>query len=127
MRRATLLLFTATLLCAQDPPPAGSIHGVVRDDATGLPLPGALVQALHRSAASGALAVTIGEQGRVQTDDQGRYNFTGLLPGSFQLIAFHDRHKTATRTIQLTAGQDLAVDFRLPALSDHFRPRPGRK
>lgn len=71
--------------------------------------------------------VTLGENGKpvhnvlitvlqlkrtVNTDDDGRYEITGLPPGKYDIVAHLDRVPDVVRSVDLTAGET-TVDFRI--------------
>ncbi len=71
--------------------------------------------------------VTLGESGKpvhnvlitivqlkrtVNTDDDGNYEFTGLPPGRYDVVAQLDRNPDMTRTADLTSG-DATLDFQI--------------
>jgi len=115
MRRALTLLFAAGLLCAQPPKPpdaapakpVGTIHGVVKDADTGEPLPGFRV---GTSEAVGDIRYTRSSN----TDGEGRYTLGGLSPGSLLVNAFDSQHQQVEQRVQLSAGQDLTLNFLIP-------------
>jgi protocatechuate 3,4-dioxygenase beta subunit len=76
-----------------------AVRGIVRN-AAGEPVPGA--------------PVYLGELRTVRTDTQGRFEFYGLAPGWYHLLAsFEDEIPTAanSRRVQLAEGQDLTEDL----------------
>jgi hypothetical protein len=126
MRRATLLLLAAYLACAQTGrPPAASIHGVVRDAGTGAPVPDVWVQAAllqNPLAGGGAAIVRTGPRppGGSSTDDKGLYSLTDLPYGPVLVSVRNPRFQTVSRRVELSAGQDMTLDFPFPAT----RPSP---
>ena len=112
MRRVPFLLLAATLLSAQPPSSTTSIHGIVKDEATGLPIPNAVVHAAHRWAASED-SMILQDVGRAEVDDEGRYVFPSLGPGDYRIVA-NAGVNAAIRDVQLAAGQDLSVDLIIP-------------
>jgi len=95
--RALLLFFAASLACAQ----TGAVHGIVKDEATGQPLPGLTVQSTGRTKA-------------VDTDPQGRYAIAEVPAGAIEIIAHDSRHPRVARKVQLQPNEDLEVDFLIP-------------
>lgn len=47
----------------------------------------------------------------VSTDDEGQYEFTGLPPGRYDVLAHLDRVPDIVRTVELTAGKTETLDF----------------
>ena len=132
MRWAPLLLIFGGGLCAQDTPKAGTVHGVVTDEATGLPVRGVLVQAAQRrELPGGAMIMTV--RGGKTTDDQGRYVLTDVVPGTPVITVHQASNWGITHSIALGAGQDVEVNFSMPAtpriagrvLDDNRRPVKG--
>ncbi len=75
----------------------GSISGVVRDAATGKPIPEAFIS---------------DQRAFVKTDSEGRYTLKGLAAGRHELRVMPPAQ--ASRALTLSAGQELTgVDFRL--------------
>ena len=97
MRRALFLFFAVSTACAQ----TAAIHGIVKDAATGQPLPGLTVQ-------------TTGRTKPVDTDSQGRYAIAEVPTGAVAVIAHDSRHPRVTRNVQLQPNDDLEVDFLSP-------------
>lgn len=99
------LLAAAALVaaaCAQNDAPAGSIHGVVRDIASGAPVANAQV-----AATSGG-----GKPVFTASDQQGNYSFRGLAPGRISLVAGGNPADSMAVPVErkyviLEGGQDL--------------------
>ena len=110
MRRALLLLFAAWLVSAhQDtPPPAGAIHGVVKDRYTGAPIADYSIQFVRDD---GVQSV---EWGTATTDDDGHYRCPSVPTGKIRVVAGGSIADKVTRNVELADGQDLAVDFLIP-------------
>jgi iron complex outermembrane receptor protein len=49
----------------------------------------------------------------VDTDDNGKYEFTALPPGKYDVLAHLDRVPDVVQSIQLTAGADATLDFQI--------------
>lgn len=98
-----LLLALATFLvvqsvCAQG---TGNISGYVKDP-SGSSVPGVTVTALMKEE---------GTSREVQTDEQGLYNFVGLLPGHYEVSFKAPGFETLVRSdIELTVGQFVRLD-----------------
>src|ERR1035438_799790 len=121
MRRTMPLLFAAWLLFAQPPKPpdaaparpSGSIHGVVKDAVTGAPLPDFNILAVpSRSAAADT---RVGPRMTAVTDSEGRYVYSKIPPGSYRVSVQLSRRPVMSQSIQLSAGQDVSLDFLIPA------------
>lgn len=123
MRRTLPLLFAAWLLGAQskpsDPPgkpkPTGAIHGVVKNEATGAPVTDYTIRAWWPLVVEGDPSRSFSGGGFATTDDDGRYSFASVLPGAVHMSAGKGQVVTIYRTVQVADGQDLAVDFTIPA------------
>jgi hypothetical protein len=114
-------LLSACTLAAQPKPGAGSIEGHVLNSLTGEPLRKATVIAILTSSPMRQLAD--------DTDAAGKFQFTGLPPGTYKLSAsragFLDH--AAHRPISLAANEDVAdSEIRLPP-QGVIGPRPGRR
>ena len=49
----------------------------------------------------------------VDTDDDGKYEFTDLPPGKYEVLAHIDRVPDVVQSIELTAGGDATLDFQI--------------
>ncbi|MCW5801101.1 MAG: carboxypeptidase regulatory-like domain-containing protein [Deltaproteobacteria bacterium] len=76
--------------------PGGVIEGIVRDDRTKQPVPGAIVSA-RRDAGQMMLAEGGGRMATAGPD--GKFRLTGLRPGAYDLDAREDRRHTKSPTI----------------------------
>jgi hypothetical protein len=96
----------------------GSISGVIRAADTGLPIRGADIRLSAPGLQGGARGAF--------TDGDGRYEFSGLPDGQYQLVASKVRYMTMTygqtrageegRTVQVASGRRVEnIDFALPA------------
>ena len=82
----------------------GTISGVVRDAQQGV-VPGAAVS---------VQSTETGTTRRAVTDNAGRYRFTQISPGEYQVQAEMNGFQTEVRTgVTLNVGSDLVVDFGL--------------
>src|SRR4051812_22286569 len=102
MRRATLLLLLALRLGAQ----TGSIHGVVKDQATGAPLAGVEVRTAQ------PVGIGVGADGELRpgiTNAEGQFKIAKLAAGSLLLEAVQRGVAPVRRRIILAAGSDLTV------------------
>jgi len=130
MRCIVALLLLLGALAAQTPTPEqkGTIHGVVKDT-TGAPVAGIAVSARRSPGARVPITAILGPANAV-TNDAGAYTFADLAPGNYTLKTARD---PATKVIQLNAGQQVVVDFLIPAnpiicgrvLDSNKRPVPG--
>ena len=77
-----------------------TLHGTVTLSSSGKPVHNVLITVLQ-------LKRTI------STDDDGRYEFTDLPPGKYDVVAQLDRVPDVVRTTDLTAGQTSTVDFQI--------------
>lgn len=105
MRRAGFVLLAAGLLYAQ--PPTGSIHGIVKDAVTGAPLSDFTIQVTQQG--------IVNKTPTTLSDDEGLYSLANIVAGSLTVIARNNRRETVTRTVQLNPGDDLPLDFVIPA------------
>jgi len=121
MRALVTLALLAGVLVAQtgDPDAKGTIRGVVRDS-NGLPVSGISVEALlgvePRTIVMGHISGRMG--GRTvncATDDGGKYALTALDAGTYYLRTERDPDNGAYRPVKLAAGQEVALDFVVPA------------
>lgn len=96
----------------------GVITGIIRAADTGLPIRGADIRLTGADQPGGARGAF--------TDGNGRYEFTGLPDGTYQLLASKVRYMTMSygqtrtgeegRTVQVMGGQRVEnIDFALPA------------
>ena len=49
----------------------------------------------------------------VDTDDDGKYEFTDLPPGKYEVLAHIDRVPDVVQSVELTAGGDATLDFQI--------------
>lgn len=92
-------LLIGTLSAASDPPKKGSISGTVITTTTGKPMPGERVFVEWSNALS------------AESDADGHFKIANLNAGTYTLTI----HPTyATKTVQLSQGEDLTVAFRVP-------------
>ncbi len=77
-RVALLLGAAAAFLCGQTPPATASLHGIVRDASTGVPLADAEVLLLNGA-----------ERTEATTDAEGLFAFSGLPVGPTRIRVFH--------------------------------------
>lgn len=109
------------------------VRGVVLDDASGEPVPGASVELVPQGTAL-YQALRQGGLHRTATDPQGRFELFGLDAGRFELRARHDDY--ATTTDRFSLDRDEAVDLgevmlepgvrlRATLVDREGQPRPG--
>jgi len=92
-------LFVSLTAVAQGSVAMGMIHGTVQIEPSGI-------------AARNAV-VTIAELKRsVLTDENGVYEFKGIVPGKYHLFSHLDRVPDLIKTVEVSAG-DQTVDFDL--------------
>ena len=122
MRGVVALAFLAGVLGAQTTAPDAkcTIRGVVRDT-NGLPVSGITVEAIL-GVEPRTIVMGNGISGRMSgrtvnsaTDDGGKYALTGLDPGSYFLRTERDPDNGAFKRVKLDAGQEVALDFVVPA------------
>ena len=97
----TLLALLPT--ASQAVTPAGTIDGVVKD-ALQRPIPGAQ---LRLESSDGRVA------GRTVTDDQGRFAFTVVAPGTYVVVGVKDGFETATSVVTVSAEAGGSVELAL--------------
>jgi hypothetical protein len=101
-----VILLAAGALYAQDvqtpPAPTGSISGVVQFEGTGKPVEG------------GFVVIDPGNK-NTKTDAQGKYAQHDLAPGTYRIRVDSMNAASVSKAVSLLAGQDLTVDFHLPA------------
>ncbi len=93
-----LALATASLAEAQQ----GSIGGVVTDEATGQPLEAARV-------------ILVGPNRIEATNQEGRYRFRNVAPGSYQVRVLRLGYRPATDSANVAPGETVTLDFALTA------------
>src|SRR5262245_34618501 len=93
-----LLLLAAVVVCAQTP--TATLSGVVRDEQKG-GIPGAAVKIRH---------IATGKTRTISTDNSGRYSFTNLEPGTYELRVEAPGYKVTLRSLTLTVGGGLVAD-----------------
>lgn len=91
-----LILASSVVASAQ----TGSIKGTVTGQINGLPLGGASVKITQ-------------SQRSVETDAEGRFEFTDLTPGRYTLVTHSDGFTDQARTVTVNAGDALTIDFAL--------------
>ena len=101
-----LTLVNHVALLAQTPDCHCFIKGVVRDEHTGQPIVGA------------TLLLTKSNKG-VFTDAEGRYQFMGLCPGTYQLECRIVGYQTRRETVNLVEGHE--EDFKLSEQEVHLK------
>lgn len=47
-------------------------------------------------------------------NDAGRYVIDGVPPGDYTVVGWHERIKPVTRTVRVTAGESVRLDFNIP-------------
>jgi hypothetical protein len=95
----TSLLLAVAGICAQTP--TGTLSGVVRDEQKG-GIPGATVKAKH---------IATGKIRTITTDTQGRYSFTNLEPGSYELRVEASGYKVTLQSgLTLSVGGAVVAD-----------------
>lgn len=103
MRRASLFFLAVWFASAQLP--TGSIHGVVKDAATGEPLSGFRIQ--------------FSQPGKnpsyTPNNDDGSYSIVNLTPGLLTVTARSPYRQSVTQKVQLNPGDDLPLDLAIPA------------
>jgi hypothetical protein len=94
-----LLLVVAGGICAQTP--TATLSGVVRDERKGV-IPKATVKVIH---------IATGKTRTISTDTAGRYSFTNLEPGSYELRVEASGYKVTLQSgLTLTVGGALVAD-----------------
>jgi hypothetical protein len=111
MRRVLVFLAAAWLLCAQTAkPPAASIRGVVKDAATGAPLPDFNVRVIRMQPMEGVGLASMSSS----TDEEGRYTIDNVPAGALLITVSFAKLRPLSRAVQLGAGQDMTQDFLIP-------------
>jgi hypothetical protein len=83
------------------------LAGIVRDSATGVPIPGVTV----RVTVGGSVVATR------STGPDGRYSITDIAPGTYRITATRIGCRAATRTITVPVSGSVDADFTLAALT----------
>ena len=108
MRAGIALLLAASGLAAQTTEPlTGSIRGTVQDSA-GQPFYGILVEAVTGAAPKPVTKTT---------DQSGKYAIAELPPGTYFVRYDPSADSSGFRQVNLDAGQDVVLDFVVPAIS----------
>ncbi|HKC85207.1 MAG TPA: carboxypeptidase regulatory-like domain-containing protein, partial [Blastocatellia bacterium] len=95
----TLLLVAAVGICAQTP--TATLSGVVRDERKG-GIPRATVKVIH---------IATGKTRTISTDAAGRYSFTNMEPGGYELRVEASGYKVTIQSgLTLTVGGALVAD-----------------
>lgn len=79
---------------------AGNITGVVKDASDGSPLAGVIINIKNTNTAT-------------QTDGDGKYEFTGLPDGKYELVFAFVTYKKQTGTVTIFNGNDAVLDVSL--------------
>jgi len=82
----------------------GTISGVVQDQTTGAPLPGAQVR-------------VVGTRLSTEAGPDGRYTLDGVRPGTRRVQAQRIGYGLLETTVEVASGQTASVDFRLQQLA----------
>ena len=98
---ALLIVFTAGAAMAAPPP--GTVTGIVKD-ALERPLVGAAV----RIEASDGRVVA-----RTTADEQGRFTFTGIAPGTYAVVGEKSGFETSTAVVTVATVEGVAADLTL--------------
>src|SRR5713226_6205882 len=101
MKRTTILLIFLLAACTTVPNQPGAVRGVITDR-SGSPLPGVTV----------TLHTATGNRTTV-TDAQGRYEFTAVVPGTYELQAALSGFNESKMRIRVAAGKDVRRDARI--------------
>ena len=83
---------------------AGTISGIVLDQATGAPLPGAQV-------------TLVGARLAVEAGADGRFTISGVPPGTYRVQTQRIGYGLSEVTVEVAAGQTAVADFRLQLLA----------
>lgn len=87
----------------------GSIAGTVRDESSGLPIPGAVITVRQGSPSGTVMTILV-------ANDQGSYSAGGLSAGSYTLIATAAEYAAEASTTLVGQGAVTVLDFSLPPL-----------
>lgn len=99
-------------------PVSGSFRGEVSDNTTGIPISGAIVTFRN---------IDTGLQTAVKTDTNGRYFFTPLQPGNYEIKATAENYspQTQTQALYATRANDvIPIPFNLNKVSVAGNPNP---
>src|SRR5436309_9460456 len=96
-----LLLIPASALAA-----AGTIEGIIKD-ALQRPITGAQ---LRLESGAGQVA------GRTTTDDQGRFAFTGVPPGTYVIVAEKSGFESATSVVTVTGTEGASAELTMASI-----------
>jgi Ca-activated chloride channel family protein len=101
MKRAAILLILLVVACTTVPSQPGAVSGAVSDP-SGTPLPGVTV----------TLHTATGDRTTV-TDARGRYEFTGVAPGKYELQVALSGFNERKMKVQVAAGKGVKKDARI--------------
>lgn len=94
----------------------GGLAACGGDDGTGAPEVGAIegTVLLEGNGAGEAVSIAIdGSQRATESDEEGKFTFQEIAPGSFTLIAEYPDYVTTTAEIDVTAGETTTVDIEM--------------
>ena len=104
MRKALLFLF----LCV---PLAGAMDAMPAEDTAGLN--GTVILSNSRNPIHAASVTILQLDRSVMTDENGRYEFAGIPPGTYDVVSHMHELTSQIRKIEAVSGQNLTVDFEL--------------
>jgi protocatechuate 3,4-dioxygenase beta subunit len=103
------------LLNPIDPPPTGTLAGVVRDAVTSEPLAGARVHIL----VDPAVDLVSGDRWTARTDEEGYYEIENVPVGEYIVGAFKRGYHPQRREATIVEGLTTGLDFALEPLVQH--------
>jgi hypothetical protein len=112
MRWVPLVFVFGGMLCAQEAPQTGTIHGIVTDEATGLPMRDVPVLVLQRRELQGNLLLI--PRSRAVTDAEGKYTIANVPPGTPQVDVRAAKRDVVSHNVTVRAGQDVEMNFSVP-------------
>jgi plastocyanin len=80
--------------------------------------PGIVPVFCHIHSDMSAVVVVLDNPFFTRPDEAGRFELDGIPPGTYRVVAWHERAKPTGKTIRIEAGKPTVVDFEIPLTGD---------